>query len=110
ASVYFGRRIGICSYGNQSRNGHRYFCPSFVILLGDWDEPFYGNCENACRKIALGKIDEAIQSERRKIIGFAYALSNFRLELNRTRPIQQRGSYGYRGNGSSVGRNAISAY
>ncbi len=38
------------------------FAPRLSFFLGYWDESFYGNCQNACCKNALGKIGKAIQS------------------------------------------------
>ena len=65
-----------------------WFTPNDTfIFLGHWYEPLYGDCENARSSHDLGKIGKAIQPKKSKIDGFAYALANFGMVVNRARPV-----------------------
>jgi methylmalonyl-CoA mutase cobalamin-binding domain/chain len=46
----------------KCRYGYRLVCSTFVILLGYWYEPLYGNCQDACCSYVVGKNCKTIQS------------------------------------------------
>ena len=52
------------------------FAPRLSFFLGNWNEPFYGNCKDASCKNALGKTNKAIQSSKSQIHGSKDALPN----------------------------------
>jgi len=41
-------------------HGYRHLCASPIFLLGYRYEPFYGNCQNACRTLIMGKTGKAV--------------------------------------------------
>lgn len=75
-----------------------------------WNESLYGNCQNACSTYVMGEDCEAIQSEEPEISSTAYALSDFRLVIDRTRSVQQCGTYLYRSHGCCTGTYPVVAY
>ena len=80
------------------------------LRAGHWHEPFHGDCQDACGTFAVGKNREKLWCEKPEIHGVAYPLADFRLVAYGTGPVQQRGTYVYRGHGSRFGAHPVVAY
>ena len=80
------------------------------LSLGNRYESLHGNCQDACSPYVVGEDCEELRCEESEVVGFAYALPDFRLVIDRTGSVQQRGPYLYRSYGSSPGSYSVSAY
>ena len=62
------------------------------------------------RHVCCGQNREKLWCEKPEIHGVAYPLADFRLVAYGTGPVQQRGTYVYRGHGSRFGAHSVIAY
>ena len=104
------RRFGISPCRCERRYRYRRLRSASVILLGNRYESLHGNCQDACSPYVVGKDCEELRCEESEVVGFAYALPDFRLVIDRTGSVQQRRPYLYRSYGSSPGSYSVSAY
>ncbi len=86
------------------------FAPAPVVLLGHRHESLYGDSQDACGTLAVGKDRQELWREEPKVDGTTHTLTDFWLVAHRTGSLQQRGTYLYRGYGCRSGTHPVAPY
>ncbi len=79
------------------------FAPAPVVLLGHRHESLYGDSQDACGTLAVGKDRQELWCEEPKVDGTTHTLTDFWLVAHRTGSLQQRGTYLYRAMAAALG-------